>query len=78
MNVPQALGYARIAGMPVITGFYTLLPPLVMFAGLGLTTASKNLDTFWTLSRLLPRQIPHKYLISLSGEVAEWSKAPDC
>ena len=30
------------------------------------------------LSRLLRRQIPHKYLISLRGEVAEWSKAPDC
>ena len=43
-----------------------------------LTTGSKNLDTFWTLWRLLRRQIPHKYLISLSGEVAEWSKAPDC
>lgn len=35
MNVPQAMGYARIAGMPVITGLYTLLMPLVAFAGLG-------------------------------------------
>jgi MFS superfamily sulfate permease-like transporter len=23
MNVPQALGYSKIAGMPVITGLYT-------------------------------------------------------
>jgi MFS superfamily sulfate permease-like transporter len=29
MNIPQAMGYARIAGMPVITGLYTLLVPLV-------------------------------------------------
>ena len=35
MNVPQALGYARIAGMPVVTGLYTLLLPLVAFAALG-------------------------------------------
>ena len=35
MNIPQALGYTRIAGMPVITGFYTLLLPLVAFAVFG-------------------------------------------
>jgi MFS superfamily sulfate permease-like transporter len=35
MNVPQALGYARIAGAPVVTGLYTLLLPLVAFATLG-------------------------------------------
>lgn len=35
MNVPQALGYARIAGMPVVTGLYTLLLPLAAFAALG-------------------------------------------
>ena len=29
MNIPQAMGYAKIAGMPVITGLYTLLLPLV-------------------------------------------------
>jgi len=35
MNVPQALGYARIAGMPIVTGLYTLALPLVAFAALG-------------------------------------------
>jgi MFS superfamily sulfate permease-like transporter len=35
MSVPQALGYARIAGAPVVTGLYTLLLPLVAFATLG-------------------------------------------
>jgi len=32
MNIPQALGYTKIAGMPVVTGFYTLLLPLLAFA----------------------------------------------
>jgi SulP family sulfate permease len=35
MNIPQAMGYAKIAGTPVITGLYTLLLPLVAFAALG-------------------------------------------
>ena len=35
MNVPQALGYTKIAGMPVVTGLYTLLLPLVAFAAFG-------------------------------------------
>ena len=35
VNIPQALGYTRIAGTPVITGLYTLLLPLVAFAGFG-------------------------------------------
>ncbi len=32
LAVPQALGYARIAGMPVVTGLYTLLLPIAVFA----------------------------------------------
>src|SRR5271155_4701535 len=35
MNIPQALGYTRIAGTPVVTGFYTLLLPLLAFATFG-------------------------------------------
>jgi SulP family sulfate permease len=35
MNIPQVLGYTRIAGMPVITGLYTLLLPLSAFAVFG-------------------------------------------
>jgi SulP family sulfate permease len=35
MNVPQVLGYARIAGMPVVTGLYTVLLPLAAFAVFG-------------------------------------------
>lgn len=35
MNIPQALGYTRIAGMPVVTGLYSLLLPLLAFATFG-------------------------------------------
>ncbi len=35
MNIPQSLGYTKIAGTPVITGLYTLLFPLIAFAIFG-------------------------------------------
>ncbi|NBZ96418.1 MAG: SulP family inorganic anion transporter [Proteobacteria bacterium] len=35
MNIPQAMGYARLAGVPVIAGLYTLLFPVITFALLG-------------------------------------------
>jgi SulP family sulfate permease len=35
MNIPQALGYTKIAGMPVVTGLYSLLLPAVGFAAFG-------------------------------------------
>jgi sulfate permease, SulP family len=35
MNIPQSLGYTKIAGTPVITGLYTLLLPLMAFATFG-------------------------------------------
>ena len=35
MNIPQVLGYTRIAGTPIVTGLYTVLLPLVAFALFG-------------------------------------------
>src|SRR5580658_8985382 len=35
LSIPQALGYTSIAGMPAVTGFYTLLLPLLAFATFG-------------------------------------------
>lgn len=35
MNIPQALGYTKIAGTPVVTGLYTLLLPQFAFAMFG-------------------------------------------
>jgi sulfate permease, SulP family len=35
VSIPVALGYAKIAGMPVVTGLYTLLFPMAVFAIFG-------------------------------------------
>ena len=35
LGIPEVLGYAKIAGMPVVTGLYTLLLPIAVFAVLG-------------------------------------------
>jgi len=35
MDIPQVLGYSRIAGMPIETGLYSLLFPLLAFAAFG-------------------------------------------
>jgi len=32
LGIPEVLGYARIAGMPVVTGLYTMLLPMAVFA----------------------------------------------
>jgi high affinity sulfate transporter 1 len=35
LAIPEVMGYTKIAGMPVITGLYTLLVPVLAFAILG-------------------------------------------
>jgi sulfate permease, SulP family len=35
MDIPQVLGYSKIAGMPVVTGLYSLMLPLIAFAAFG-------------------------------------------
>jgi high affinity sulfate transporter 1 len=35
LGIPEVMGYARIAGMPVVTGLYTILIPIAIFALLG-------------------------------------------
>ena len=35
LAIPEVMGYTSIAGMPVITGLYTILIPVVLFALLG-------------------------------------------
>lgn len=35
LAIPEVMGYTNIAGMPVVTGLYTLLLPLVVFAIFG-------------------------------------------
>src|SRR5438045_6960037 len=40
LGIPAVLGYAKIAGMPLVTGLYTMLLPLAVYAVLG---ASRHL-----------------------------------
>ena len=35
LAIPEVMGYAKIAGMPVVTGLYTILIPLAVFAFFG-------------------------------------------
>jgi SulP family sulfate permease len=35
LGIPEVLGYAKIAGMPLVTGLYTLLLPMAVYAVLG-------------------------------------------
>src|SRR5215469_14799458 len=35
VGIPEVLGYAKIAGMPLVTGLYTMLLPMAVFAVLG-------------------------------------------
>ena len=75
MNIPQALGYTKIAGMPVVTGFYTLLLPLIAFAAFGssrfLVVAADSATAAILaggLSRMAPIASPH--YVALASTVA--------
>src|SRR5215813_7677461 len=35
LAIPEVMGYTKIAGTPVITGLYTMLVPMVLFAFFG-------------------------------------------
>ncbi len=35
LAIPEVMGYTKIAGMPVITGLYTILIPMALFAIFG-------------------------------------------
>ena len=75
MNIPQALGYTKIAGTPVVTGLYTLLLPLVAFAALGssryLVVAADSATAAILaggLSHLAP--VASEHYVALAGLVA--------
>src|SRR3954453_7322419 len=35
LAIPEVMGYTKIAGMPVVTGLYTILLPVLLFAIFG-------------------------------------------
>lgn len=75
INLPQVLGYARIAGMPVVTGFYTLLLPLLGFALFGssrhLVVAADSATAAIIAGSLSHGAIPgSEHYVALAGLVA--------
>src|SRR5215472_10267976 len=75
MNIPQVLGYTRIAGTPVVTGLYTVLLPPLAFAAFGssrhLVTAADS-ATAAILSGSLSRMavMGSAHYMALAGMVA--------
>jgi len=59
MNIPQALGYTKIAGTPVETGFYTLLLPPLAFAVFGSSRYLVVAADSATAAILRWRTLPH-------------------
>jgi MFS superfamily sulfate permease-like transporter len=75
MSIPQVLGYARIAGTPVITGLYTVLLPLVAFAVFGssrhLVVAADSATAAILFSSLSRMAVPaSEQYMALIGTVA--------
>src|SRR5580658_6471926 len=75
MSIPQALGYASIAGMPEVSGFYALFLPLLAFATFGssryLVVAADSATAAILAGGISPMAQPGsaKY-VSLAGMVA--------
>jgi SulP family sulfate permease len=75
MNIPQALGYTKIAGTPVVTGLYTLLLPLVAFAIFGssryLVVAADSATAAILANGLSPMaSVASAHYVELAGLVA--------
>ncbi len=75
MNIPQVLGYTRIAGTPVVTGLYTLLLPVVAFALLGssryLVVAADSATAAILAARLSGMApVASEHYVALAGMVA--------
>jgi sulfate permease, SulP family len=75
MNIPQVLGYTRIAGTPIVTGLYTVLLPPLAFAAFGSSrhlVAAADSATAAILSASLSRmaQLGSDKYMALAGMVA--------
>jgi Sulfate permease family len=55
LAIPEVMGYTKLAGMPVVTGLYTILLPLAVFAVLGVSSGSGGtLRELWTTIGNIP------------------------
>jgi high affinity sulfate transporter 1 len=75
LAIPQVLGYARIAGIPVVFGLYTLLLPLAVFAIFGasrhLVVAADSATAAILAAALVTMALPDStQYVALAGMVA--------
>jgi len=75
MNIPQVLGYTKIAGTPVVTGLYTLFLPVAAFAALGssryLVVAADSATAAILAGGLVPMaRVTSPHYVELAGTVA--------
>lgn len=75
LGIPEVLGYSRIAGMPVVTGLYTLLLPMAVFAVLGssrhLVVGADSATAAMMAAALIPLATPASpHYVALAGLVA--------
>jgi SulP family sulfate permease len=75
MNIPQVLGYTKIAGTPVVSGLYTLLLPVVAFAAFGssryLVVAADSATAAILAGGVLPMApVASPHYVELAGMVA--------
>ena len=75
LAIPQVLGYAKIAGVPVVYGLYTLLIPLAIFALFGnsrhLVVAADSATAALLATALVTMALPESpEYVALAGIVA--------
>jgi len=80
MNIPQVLGYTKIAGTPVVSGLYTLLLPVVAFAAFGssryLVVAADSATAAILAGGVLPMApVASPHYVELAGMVALLAEA---
>src|SRR5665647_1064747 len=75
LAIPEVMGYAKIAGMPVVTGLYTMLIPLALFTIFGssrhLVVGADSATAAILATALVTMALPESpYYVALAGMVA--------
>jgi len=75
LAIPEVMGYAKIAGMPVVSGLYTMLIPLALFAMFGssrhLVVGADSATAAILAAALVTMALPESpHYVALAGMVA--------
>jgi len=75
LAIPEVMGYATIAGMPIVTGLYTILIPLALFAIFGssrhLVVGADSATAAILATALVTMALPESpHYVALAGMVA--------